>query len=226
MSGDPRTCDRTSPRPVFRPVGCFICSILHLALHTRQQNMPVQSSGQSKFLAQIKEKILGSAPNHIIGEYPFDDLWVHPPNPTMLKTFHSEDHHLRSVFVWIPEFTFPAAFPEGRPPRVIAKGFTQKGSRQAFLRNSCCDLLGYFNHRHGCKSNKKGKEKVRLAYNRRSRCCLRWWIYTKERPFTIAVALLSCHSTSHQGGPWMLLTWTLFLVFPHQGSTVPESFSS
>ena len=168
MSGDPRTCDRTSPMPAFRPVSCFICSILHLANHTRQQNMPVQSSGQSKFLAQIKETISGSAPNNVIGKYPFDDLWVHPPNPTMVKTLDLEDHHLRSVFVWTPEITFPAAFPKGRPPcprckttfRVSAKGFTQKESRRAILRNSCCDLLGYFYHCHGCKSNNKGKEEV------------------------------------------------------------------
>eukprot|EP00904_Undaria_pinnatifida_P012833 jgi/Undpi1/8680/HiC_scaffold_25.g11145.m1 len=85
----------------------------------------------------------------------------------MLRTLDLEDHHLRSVFVWIPEFTFPAASPEGRPPcprckttsRVIAKGFTQKESRRAILRNFCCDLLGYFYHCHGCKSNNKGKEK-------------------------------------------------------------------
>jgi len=151
--------------------------------------MPVQSSGQSKFLAQIKEKISASAPNHVIGKYPFDDLWVHPPNPTMLKTLDLEDHHLRSVFVWIPEFTFPDAFPEGRPPcprckttyRVIAKGFTQKESRRAILRSSCCDLLGYFYHCHGCKSNNKGKEKVRLAYNRRPRRCLPCWIHTDTK---------------------------------------------
>ena len=151
--------------------------------------MPVQSSGQSKFLAQIKEKISASAPNHVIGKYPFDDLWVHPPNPTMLKTLDLEDHHLRSVFVWIPEFTFPDAFPEGRPPcprckttyRVIAKGFTQKESRRAILRSSCCDLLGYFYHCHGCKSNNKGKEKVRLAYNRRPRRCLPGWIHTNTK---------------------------------------------
>ena len=182
--------------------------------------MPVQSSG--------------SAPNHVIREYPFDDLWIHPPNPKMIKTLDLEDHHLRYVFVWTPVFTFPTAFPEGRLPcprcettsRVIAKGFTQKESRRDILRNSCCNLLGYFYHGHGCKSNNKGKEKVRLEYNRRSRRCLRWWIHTKERPFGISVALLSCHSTSHQRGPWMLLTWTLFLVFPRQGSTVPESFSS
>ena len=151
--------------------------------------MPVQSSGQSKFLAQIKEKISASAPNHVIGKYPFDGLWVHPPNPTMLKTLDLEDHHLRSVFVWIPEFTFPDAFPEGRPScprckttsRVIAKGFTQKESRRAILRSSCCDLLGYFYRCHGCKSNNKGKEKVRLAYNRRPRRCLPCWIHTNTK---------------------------------------------
>ena len=111
-----------------------------------------------------RKRFSTSAPNHVIGKYPFDDLWVHPPNPTMLKTLDLEDHHLRSVFVWIPEFTFPDAFPEGRPPcprckttyRVIAKGFTQKESRRAILRSSCCDLLGYFYHCHGCKSNNQG----------------------------------------------------------------------
>eukprot|EP00904_Undaria_pinnatifida_P000542 jgi/Undpi1/10489/HiC_scaffold_29.g12939.m1 len=129
--------------------------------------MPVQSSGQSKFLAQIKENISRSAPNHVIGKYLFDDLWVHPPTPTMLKTLDLEDHQLCSVFVWIPELTFPAAFSKGRPPcprrkttsRVIAKGFTQKESRRAILRNYCCDLLGYFCHCHGYKSNNMGKEK-------------------------------------------------------------------
>ena len=165
--------------------------------------MPVQSSGQSKFLAQIKEKISASAPNHVIGKYPFDDLWVHPPNPTMLKTLDLEDHHLRSVFVWIPELTFPDAFPEGRPPcprckttsRVIAKGFTQKESRRAIRRSSCCDLLGYFYHCHGCKSNNKGKEKVRLAYNRRPRRCLPCWIHTNTKP----LAMLTLHSSSGVG---------------------------
>lgn len=144
---------------------------LTLSLVALQQSVTVQSSGQSKFLAQIKDKISANAPNHMVGKYPFDDLWVHPPNPTMLKSLKLEDHHLRSVFVWIPEFTFPRAFPEGRPPcprcmttsQVIAKGFTQRESRRAVLRDSCCDLLGYFYHCKGCESNNKGKAKVRLT---------------------------------------------------------------
>ena len=63
----------------------------------------------------------------------------------------------------------------------FAKGFTQKESRRAILRSSCCDLLGYFYHCHGCKSNNKGKEKVGLAYNRRPRRCLPCWILTNTK---------------------------------------------
>jgi len=105
-------------------------------------------SGQRKFLQQDKSNISASAPKHVIGTYPFNGLWVHPRDPTMLKTMNLEDHHLRSIFVWIPEYSFPHALVEGRPPcprcdtakNVIAKGFS---SRRAILRDSCCDLLGY-----------------------------------------------------------------------------------
>ncbi|CAN0362658.1 unnamed protein product [Pylaiella littoralis] len=58
-------------------------------------------------------------------------------------------------------------FPEGRQPcprckttsHVIAKRFTQKESRRAVLRDSCCDLLGFLHHCHGCESKNQGKPK-------------------------------------------------------------------
>eukprot|EP00903_Cladosiphon_okamuranus_P019959 g18342.t1 len=128
---------------------------------------PPNMSGQRKFLARVKAKISESAPKHVIGKYPFEGLWVHPPDPTMLKTVNLEDHHLRSIFVWIPELSFPHAFPEGRLPcprcesttNVIVKGFTQKCSRRAILRDSCCDLVGYFYHCNGCQRKNKGVSK-------------------------------------------------------------------
>lgn len=142
---------------------------------------PSGPTGQSKFLKWIKGEISASSPGHVITSFPFKDLWVHPPNPTMLPSVNLEDFHLRSVFVWIPEFTFPTAFPDGRPPcprckttkHVIAKGFTQKESRRAILRDSCCDVLGYFYHCHGCQNKNKGKDKVR--FEKRSR-------YTRAQP--------------------------------------------
>jgi len=135
-----------------------------------EQSAPaVTLSGQQQFLARIKAKISESAPKHVIGRFPYQSLWVHPSDPTMLKTLNLEDHHLRSVFVWIPEFSFPHALPGGRPPcprckttaHVVVKGFTQKDSRRAILRDSCCDLLGYFYHCNGCQSKNKDKPKVR-----------------------------------------------------------------
>lgn len=137
-----------------------------LILYECQQSTPASWSGQRKFLQLVKRKLSASAPNHVIGTYPFDGLWVHPPDPTMLKTVKLEDHHLRSILVWVPEYSFPHALPEGRPPcprckttvNVIAKGFT---SRRAILRDSYCDLLGYLYHCNGCENKNKGKDKVR-----------------------------------------------------------------
>ena len=77
-------------------------------------------------------------------------------------------HHLRSVFVWVPEQTHPRGLQEGRPPcprckttrDVVVKGWTQKLTRRAVLRGSCCDLLDYFYTCRDCGENNKGKPKV------------------------------------------------------------------
>ncbi|CAM9602160.1 unnamed protein product, partial [Hapterophycus canaliculatus] len=95
-------------------------------------------------------------------------MWVYPPDPTMRKTIRVEDHHLRPVFVWLPEFTHPRGVTGGRFPcprckttkDVIVKGWTQKGSRRAILRNSCCDLLGKFYRCNGCAERNKSKPKA------------------------------------------------------------------
>lgn len=182
----------------------------------------MQSSGQSKFLGQIKAKISESAPNHVIGKYPYDDLWVYPPIPTMLKTLNVEDFHLRGVFVWIPEFTFPHAFPEGRPPcprcktasHVIAKGFTQKESRRGVLRDSCCDLLGFSYHCHGCESKNHGKPKARIDK-------LYWYPSTLTNQRKPATPILFAFKPVHLTHPHV------FMQFPAiQNAKVPENFRS
>lgn len=126
-------------------------------------------SAQDSFITDIKEKIALAAPRHkLVTKYPYDSLWVHPPDPTMRKTLNVGDHHLRSVFVCIPELTHPQSLPDGRPPcprcktthRVIIKGSTQKLSRRAIMRDACCDLLGYFYKCQQYEEDNKDKPKV------------------------------------------------------------------
>ena len=128
------------------------------------------STPQQKFIAGIKSTISQAADKHrLTGSYPYDSLWVHPPDPTMARnTVNVGDHHLRSVFVWVPELTHPRGLPDGRPPcprckttrDVVVKGWTQKLTRRAVLRDSCCDLLVYFYHCRNCAENNKGKPKA------------------------------------------------------------------
>jgi len=104
-------------------------------------------------LQGIKDTVADAAPRHKLEKrYPYSDFWVLPRDPTMLRKIDVSDHHLRPVFLWLPELSHPRAVPGGRPPcprckhnnQVIVKGWTQKDSRRAILRDSCCDLLGKF----------------------------------------------------------------------------------
>ena len=120
-------------------------------------------------MQQIKEKITEAAPRHKLQKpYPYDSMWVHPPDPTMRKSFNVAHFHLRPVFVWLPELTQPRGVTDGRLPcprcksakDVIVKGWTQKGSRRAILPDSCCDLLGKYYMCHRCMENNKSKPKA------------------------------------------------------------------
>lgn len=123
-------------------------------------------------IGQIKKKISKATPRHRLQhDYPYKSLWVNPPDPMMRATINVSDHHLRPVFVWLPEFTHPRALPEGRPPcprckstdNVVVKGWTQN-SRRAILRDSCCDLLGYFYKCNACEQKNKDKPQASFEY--------------------------------------------------------------
>lgn len=110
-------------------------------------------------MEDIKGTITDAAPRHKLEKpYPYSDLWVHPPDPTMRATIQVKDHQLRSVFVWLPELSHPHAVRGRRPPcprcrtnhRLIVKGWTQQGPRRAILRDSCCDLLCKYYLCHAC----------------------------------------------------------------------------
>ena len=86
----------------------------------------------------------------------------------MRNTVNVGDHHLRSVFAWVPELNHSRGLPGERPPcprckttrDVVVKGWTQKMTRRAVLRGSCCHPLGYFYKCRNRGENNKEKPKV------------------------------------------------------------------
>ncbi|CAM9749860.1 unnamed protein product [Pylaiella littoralis] len=61
-------------------------------------------SGQAEFLASIKDTISKAAPRHKLQHpYPYNDMWVYPPNPTMRSNIIVRHHHRRPVSVWLPD---------------------------------------------------------------------------------------------------------------------------
>jgi len=107
---------------------------------------------QAQFTEYIKgtvNKAVKRVNRGIQGNYPFDNLFVYPKDPTtffpLVKRFY-----LRPVFVWVPEFFWPTAFSLGYPPcpncqnaeHVRSKGWNTE-SRRAIMSDHCCDLICY-----------------------------------------------------------------------------------
>ncbi|CAM9418978.1 unnamed protein product [Pylaiella littoralis] len=79
-------------------------------------------SGQAEFLASIKDTISKAAPRHKLQHpYPYNDMWVYPPNPTTRSNIIVGHHHRRPVFVRLPESTHPCGVPDGRLPCPLCK---------------------------------------------------------------------------------------------------------
>ena len=53
------------------------------------------------------------------GKWPWRDMWHHPPDPATLPIIDADDYkrvQWGRLFVFLPEFIYPRAYPDGRPP--------------------------------------------------------------------------------------------------------------
>src|SRR5262249_34436430 len=119
---------------------------------------------QAEFIEYVKKtinKAIKRENSGIKGSFPFDDLFVHPKNPTTLFPL-VERFYMRPVFVWVPEFFWPWAFPSGYPPcptcqktEYIRSKCWNTESRRVVMADRCCDLICYRYACLNCKSHKK-----------------------------------------------------------------------
>jgi hypothetical protein len=92
-----------------------------------------------------------------VADYPYDSLYVHPPDPTCQAFPGVEPFYLQKVFVWVPEARWPAAFPAGTPscPRcerancVRSNGFVPHVARRVVGERSTFYMTG---RRYECKA--------------------------------------------------------------------------
>lgn len=132
---------------------------------------------QVQFMEYVKKtisKAIKRVNRGIQGSYPFDNLFIHPRDPTTQFPL-VERFYMRPIFVWVPEFFWPTAFSSAPPcpncknaEHVHSKGWNTE-SRRAIMRDRCCDLICY---RYVClkcesiaKISRDAKTKINYTFN-------------------------------------------------------------